>query len=97
MTTQVNPLSVLSIDYLRQLMIAIDKDFIKVIDIDGKINCDYSEYFVAYQSFLNYISVNKVLIKQGDKILNLSYGEMALILIRAEIRDRVNLERNIVS
>jgi hypothetical protein len=90
MTTKtINPLMTLSIQDLRELIIGIEKNFMKVESIDIVQNIDYSKHFDKYQDFIKYLITNKVVIKQGDKTLNLSYGEMASILISAELRDRI--------
>jgi hypothetical protein len=87
-TKTINPLDTLSIQDLKELLNAIDNKFLKQTDDKGYVIKDFSKHLVKYNLFVNYIIENKIRIKQGDKTLNFTYGEMAIILIQAELRDR---------
>ena len=87
-----NPLSTLSIEELKQLIVSIDKNFY-MKKINDQVVEDYqTKYLNIYNEFLNYIVENKVIIKKGSEELNLSYGHIAQLLIWAELNERLNIQ-----
>lgn len=88
MTTKtINPLHALSIQDLKELIEGYETNFVYIVQ-ESHIVKNAKKFLSIYLKFLTYLQQNKVLIKQNDKPLNISYGEMAIMLIRAELRDR---------